>query len=114
MITYVLGVGTMYLFFLHSIQLCCLLFKSTSLKIHCCFLYAGALLQKVDRDTQKCAYKCCFAVINEKPVSQPVNLATNVVLAFQMLLHMYVRQQRPCLLNRKTSFIALLVVCGLW
>ena len=34
-----------------------------------CFLCAGALLQKLDRDTQKCAYKCCFAVINEKPVS---------------------------------------------
>lgn len=30
---------------------------------------AGALLQKLDRDTQKCAYKCCFAVINDKPVS---------------------------------------------
>ena len=30
---------------------------------------AGALLQKMDRDTQKCAYKCCFAVINDKPVS---------------------------------------------
>ena len=29
----------------------------------------GALLQKIDRDTQKCAYKCCFAVINDNPVS---------------------------------------------
>ncbi|KAK2567185.1 hypothetical protein P5673_008993 [Acropora cervicornis] len=26
-----------------------------------------ALLQKIDRDTQKCAYKCCFAVINDNP-----------------------------------------------
>ena len=33
------------------------------------FVQTGALLQKLDRDTQKCAYKCCFAVINEKPVS---------------------------------------------
>lgn len=33
------------------------------------FRLAGALLQKLDRDTQKCAYKCCFAVINDKPVS---------------------------------------------
>ncbi|CAH3109914.1 unnamed protein product [Porites lobata] len=35
----------------------------------------GALLQKMDRDTQKCAYKCCFAVINDKPVNvykQPI------------------------------------------
>jgi len=23
----------------------------------------------MDRDTQKCAYKCCFAVINDKPVN---------------------------------------------
>ncbi|XP_074626775.1 nicotinamide phosphoribosyltransferase-like [Acropora palmata] len=35
----------------------------------------GALLQKIDRDTQKCAYKCCFAVINDNPVNvykQPI------------------------------------------
>lgn len=39
----------------------------------------GALLQKLDRDTQKCAYKCCFAVINEKPVNvykQPITDST--------------------------------------
>ena len=29
----------------------------------------GALLQKVDRDTQKCAFKCSFAVVDGKPVS---------------------------------------------
>lgn len=29
----------------------------------------GALLQKLDRDTQKCAFKCSFAVIDDKPVS---------------------------------------------
>lgn len=29
----------------------------------------GALLQRVDRDTQKCAYKCSFAVIDGKPVN---------------------------------------------
>jgi nicotinamide phosphoribosyltransferase len=30
----------------------------------------GSLLQKVDRDTQKCAYKCSFALIDGKPVSR--------------------------------------------
>ena len=29
----------------------------------------GALLQKIDRDTQKCAFKCSFAVINGEGVS---------------------------------------------
>jgi len=29
----------------------------------------GALLQKVDRDTQKCAFKCSFAVVDGKPVT---------------------------------------------
>jgi len=29
----------------------------------------GALLQKVDRDTQKCAFKCSFAIVDSKPVS---------------------------------------------
>ena len=28
----------------------------------------GALLQKIDRDTQKCAYKCSYAIINGKGV----------------------------------------------
>lgn len=28
----------------------------------------GALLQRLDRDTQKCAYKCSYAVINGKEV----------------------------------------------
>lgn len=28
----------------------------------------GALLQKMDRDTQKCAYKCSYAVCNGKEV----------------------------------------------
>lgn len=35
----------------------------------------GALLQKLDRDTQKCAYKCCMAEINGKLVDvfkQPI------------------------------------------
>ncbi|CAL4067443.1 unnamed protein product [Meganyctiphanes norvegica] len=35
----------------------------------------GSLLQKLDRDTQKCAYKCSYAVINDKGVDvykQPV------------------------------------------
>ena len=29
----------------------------------------GALLQRIDRDTQKCAYKCSFAVVDGKPVN---------------------------------------------
>ncbi len=29
----------------------------------------GALLQKLNRDTQKCAYKCCLAEIEGKTVS---------------------------------------------
>ena len=29
----------------------------------------GGLLQRLDRDTQKCAYKCSYAVINGKGVS---------------------------------------------
>ena len=36
----------------------------------------GALLQKVDRDTQKCAFKCSFAVVDDKPVSS--SLETDV------------------------------------
>ena len=30
----------------------------------------GALLQKVHRDTQKCAYKCSYAIINGVGVSR--------------------------------------------
>ena len=30
----------------------------------------GALLQKLHRDTQKCAYKCSYAIINGKGVSK--------------------------------------------
>ena len=29
----------------------------------------GALLQKLNRDTQKCAFKCSYAIINGKGVS---------------------------------------------
>ncbi|CAE7699841.1 Nampt, partial [Symbiodinium sp. CCMP2456] len=32
-----------------------------------CFGSGGALLQKLDRDTQKCAFKCCEAVVDGKP-----------------------------------------------
>ena len=28
----------------------------------------GALLQKLDRDTQKCAFKCCMAIIDGNKV----------------------------------------------
>jgi len=37
----------------------------------------GALLQRLDRDTQKCAFKCSFAVVDGKPVS--ALLRTNIV-----------------------------------
>ena len=30
----------------------------------------GALLQRLDRDTQKCAYKCSYAIINGEGVSE--------------------------------------------
>lgn len=30
----------------------------------------GALLQRMDRDTQKCAFKCSYAVINGKEVTK--------------------------------------------
>ncbi|CAE7447781.1 Nampt [Symbiodinium pilosum] len=32
-----------------------------------CFGSGGALLQKMDRDTQKCAFKCCEAIVDGKP-----------------------------------------------
>ena len=32
-------------------------------------IFTGALLQKLNRDTQKCAYKCSYAVINGKGVN---------------------------------------------
>ena len=32
----------------------------------------GALLQKMDRDSQKCAFKCSFAVVDGKQVGMPV------------------------------------------
>ena len=36
----------------------------------------GALLQKLHRDTQKCAYKCSYAVINGEGVSVCMNANT--------------------------------------
>lgn len=30
----------------------------------------GALLQKLNRDTQKCAYKCSYAIVNGKGVGK--------------------------------------------
>jgi len=32
-----------------------------------CFGSGGALLQKMDRDTQKCAFKCCEIIVDGKP-----------------------------------------------
>merc|ERR1712176_502211 len=34
-----------------------------------CFGSGGALLQKMDRDTQKCAFKCCEIIVDGKPRS---------------------------------------------
>ena len=36
--------------------------------INVAFGSGGALLQKIDRNTQKCAYKCSYAIINGKGV----------------------------------------------
>ena len=33
----------------------------------------GALLQRMDRDTQKCAFKCCEAIVNGKPVDLAIS-----------------------------------------
>ena len=43
----------------------------------------GALLQKLNRDTQKCAYKCCLAEIEGKTVS--VHLLVVKRIVFRML-----------------------------
>ena len=32
-------------------------------------ILSGALLQRLDRDTQKCAFKCSYAVVNGKGVN---------------------------------------------
>lgn len=41
----------------------------------------GALLQKLHRDTQKCAYKCSYAIVNGKGVGQFNNReCVNIVL----------------------------------
>merc|ERR1712203_455176 len=32
-----------------------------------CFGSGGALLQKMDRDTQKCAFKCCEIIVDGNP-----------------------------------------------
>jgi len=32
----------------------------------------GALLQRLDRDTQRCAYKCSYAIVNGQGVSWPL------------------------------------------
>jgi len=43
----------------------------------------GALLQRVHRDTQKCAFKCCYAVINEKGVSHSA-VSKSAILKFTL------------------------------
>ena len=38
-------------------------------QIYSCLSLSGALLQKVHRDTQKCAFKCSYAIIDGKGVN---------------------------------------------
>ncbi|XP_042233462.1 nicotinamide phosphoribosyltransferase-like isoform X2 [Homarus americanus] len=57
----------------------------------------GSLLQKVDRDTQKCAYKCSYAVINgegvdvyKQPISDPSKTSKKGRLALHHVNGTYV------------------------
>ncbi len=36
----------------------------------------GALLQRMDRDKLKCAYKCCMAAVNDRQVSKQLSHAS--------------------------------------
>ena len=58
----------------------------------------GALLQKVDRDTQKCAYKCCMAVIDGEQVHKCFSVCTYVsIFSFCAFISSLDRRiQRPC------------------
>ena len=47
----------------------------------------GALLQKVDRDTQKCAFKCSFAVVDGKPV---------IKIQLRLFCHLYLTFCERC------------------
>lgn len=44
----------------------------------------GALVQDMDRDTQKCAFKCSFAIVDGKGVSIPVSVVT-----LTLIIHLY-------------------------
>ena len=37
--------------------------------MYSCYFLSGALLQKVHRDTQKCAFKCSYAIIDGQGVN---------------------------------------------
>ena len=41
----------------------------------------GALLQRMDRDTQKCAFKCSYAVCNGKEVIDFMKCCRNIMIA---------------------------------
>lgn len=49
----------------------------------------GALLQKLHRDTQKCAYKCSYAIINGKGVSKMEPHSTSEHLAYGKFIVSY-------------------------
>ena len=41
----------------------------------------GALLQRLDRDTQKCAFKCSYAIINSKEVRSRTHLKLSYLIS---------------------------------
>ena len=49
----------------------------------------GALLQKLHRDTQKCAYKCSYAIINGKGVSEMEPHSTSEHLVYGKFIVSY-------------------------
>ena len=46
----------------------------------------GALLQRLHRDTQKCAYKCSYAIVNGKGVSSAPDHMKSISFAFEHLV----------------------------
>lgn len=53
----------------------------------------GALLQRIDRDTQKCAYKCSYTVINGKEVCKVHTCLINVKIK-QMCIYIYLKKKK--------------------
>lgn len=55
----------------------------------------GALLQQVDRDTQKCAFKCSYAVVNGEEVGQWLikTHISSIINNFELLLLYFILKQ---------------------